>query len=315
MSLNQRTIDVLARSCTANVMSVRRRAAKSMVFAAMFVLLAIVTGCAAPTRVCVPGQTQACACPGGVTGVQTCSADGAQFGACGSCGAPVPCGGACTAGQICVADRCVAQMNCSCAGRTCGDDGCGQSCGTCGASEVCQNGTCARPTCSPACGAGQTCQNGVCVQAMCTPACSTGFRCNAGANTCELVPSSFWDLVVVGATIPQRDCAGDTWDAGGGLPDPRMCITMNGATRCTEEIADTTSPQWTMSRFDGATGAMLQAGVRFALEDVDISANDTMCSGTIAVTDAQFRAGGGTVSCTCANGGAASTFRYQLVAR
>lgn len=47
----------------------------------------------------------------------------------------------------------------SCTGRTCGDDGCGGSCGTCQGELVCRNGTCDCPegqdlcggTCHPAC--------------------------------------------------------------------------------------------------------------------------------------------------------------------
>lgn len=38
---------------------------------------------------CVPGQQVACACPGGVSGVQACTSDGSRFDAC-ACAAPAP---------------------------------------------------------------------------------------------------------------------------------------------------------------------------------------------------------------------------------
>ena len=43
----------------------------------------------AATHVCVPGATQACVGPGGCSGGQACSADGARFGDC-NCGSPQP---------------------------------------------------------------------------------------------------------------------------------------------------------------------------------------------------------------------------------
>ncbi len=44
-------------------------------------------GCGADSgsSACVPGLVAACACPGGGQGVQTCAANGAQFGACTGC--------------------------------------------------------------------------------------------------------------------------------------------------------------------------------------------------------------------------------------
>ena len=39
---------------------------------------------------CVPGAQTQCACPGGSSGIQVCSDDGARFGACTSCTMPPP---------------------------------------------------------------------------------------------------------------------------------------------------------------------------------------------------------------------------------
>lgn len=80
---------------------------------------------------------------------------------CGSDG----CGGTCgTCGgvtPICSGGTCVADCTPNCAGKTCGSDGCGGSCGTCsGATPVCSSGTCI-PACTPAC-SGKTCGDNGC---------------------------------------------------------------------------------------------------------------------------------------------------------
>jgi hypothetical protein len=88
----------------------------------------------------------------------------------------------------------------NCTGKTCGDDGCGGSCGTCpGSQDVCQTGTCiCLPQCAPAnaCGAdgcngscgtcasptcqGTTLTTNVCTGGVCAPVqsnCGAGQRC------------------------------------------------------------------------------------------------------------------------------------------
>ncbi len=49
-----------------------------------------------PPPVCTPGETQNCACPGGVTGVQTCNSSGTGWGYCAGCSGP-----ATDAGRVC----------------------------------------------------------------------------------------------------------------------------------------------------------------------------------------------------------------------
>jgi hypothetical protein len=89
-------------------------------FAVAAAVGAAVEGCGAPPAGCTPGETQACACPGGASGVQTCSASGTAFGACTGC----PSGRACGS-------------------RVCGSDGAGGSCGTCADAYRCTGeGTC-----------------------------------------------------------------------------------------------------------------------------------------------------------------------------
>lgn len=99
-------------------------------------------------------------------------------------------GNACGVGSTCNAShQCVACVA-NCAGRTCGSDGCGGSCGSCFSGEVCAaGGVCtARNDCTPncankgcgdngcggtcgECAGGQGCVNGQC--AACTPNCAT----------------------------------------------------------------------------------------------------------------------------------------------
>jgi hypothetical protein len=46
----------------------------------------------------------------------------------------------------CSAGQCVEQCAPSCGGRACGDDGCGGSCGSCGAAQSCEAGECVAAT-------------------------------------------------------------------------------------------------------------------------------------------------------------------------
>ncbi len=67
------------------------------------------------------------------------------------------CGGiCCQAGQVCHQDAC---CTIDCAGRDCGPDGCGGSCGECDAGETCQAGICVDEC---GCGAGEACIDSKC---------------------------------------------------------------------------------------------------------------------------------------------------------
>jgi len=91
---------------------------------------------------CVPGSTQVCACTNGRAGAQSCLDTGAGFGPC-----------ACS----------------SCAGRTCGPDGAGGSCGTCPAGNACSAAGACSPmavACSP-CTTNAQCPGSTCVARSC----------------------------------------------------------------------------------------------------------------------------------------------------
>jgi len=69
-----------------------------------------------------------------------------------------------------------------CAGKTCGDDGCGGSCGTCPDGQTCTaSGTCQGGTCAPDC-AGKTCGDDGCGGSCGT--CPNGQTCTA-SGTCQ----------------------------------------------------------------------------------------------------------------------------------
>src|ERR1019366_3368205 len=76
------------------------------------------------------------------TGQMDAPSDGA---ACGATGEACCANNACTAGDFCQTNR---RAPGSCAGKMCGTDGCGSSCGTCEAGACSPNGIC---NCTPSC--------------------------------------------------------------------------------------------------------------------------------------------------------------------
>lgn len=103
---------------------------------------------------------------------------------CGSDGCGGSCG-TCQAGQTCSA---TSQCGCvpQCAGRQCGDDGCGGVCGQCSAGQTCSPQRMC--TCTPSC-AGRTCGDngcgGSCGTCMNGQFCTAAGACMGGTNPCE----------------------------------------------------------------------------------------------------------------------------------
>jgi hypothetical protein len=68
-----------------------------------------------------------------------------------------------------------------CAGKVCGDDGCGGSCGECNDGRTCQSGIC---VCAAACCADVDCGSGkLCLKGQCVTGTGT---CAQSVNTCDL---------------------------------------------------------------------------------------------------------------------------------
>ena len=128
-------------------------------------VLFLVTGCsgtedAALELVCEPGETKECLCGPAMSGIQICNESGSGWSECSKCQGCTP----------------------VCAGKECGPDGCGGSCGVCSEKESCSNGTCEKrclpdctgrvcgddPMCGESCGGcdgGDSCVFGDCVGA------------------------------------------------------------------------------------------------------------------------------------------------------
>ena len=246
----------------------------------VFALALFASGCAPAAGGCTPNQTVTCVCSSGAMGSQTCNASGTGFvGACAGCGSASD--GGCTR---------------FCDGVTCGgDDGCGQACG---------------------CSAGNTCAGGTCVPVSsgCASSCSAGYRCQG--TSCQLDPASQWVIVAVRATVGMRDCTDSSWDVPGGLPDPRVCEQVSGQWYCTPAVDDTLNATWSAMNASPPIGvSSLLGGIDVALEDVDVTSNETVCAGTVTFTEADFLNGQKTITCGPCSGTSYSpgsmTFRIE----
>jgi hypothetical protein len=95
---------------------------------------------------------------------------------CGSDGCGGSCG-TCAAGQTCSAsNQCVASCVPACAGKQCGSDGCGGSCGTCATGQTCSASNQCVASCVPAC-AGKQCGSDGCGGSCGT--CAAGQTCGS----------------------------------------------------------------------------------------------------------------------------------------
>jgi len=126
--------------------------------------------------------------------------------------------------------------------------------------------------------------------------CATGFRCGSSGK-CELNPSGFWVPTVTFGTISEKDPAtGSSWDTLGGLPDPKVCLTINGNRGCTKAMQDTLKPSWNAAG-PAQTATALQSGIKVEFLDEDLSSDDTICTGNLAISLYNFQSGSAKVSC------------------
>ena len=89
------------------------------------------------SETCCNGTCAQCCMDSDCTGQKCCS------GTCSQCCADSDC----PSGQTCQNGQCVCTPNCT--GKTCGDDGCGGSCGSCPSGQTCVSGQCMCVTPSP----------------------------------------------------------------------------------------------------------------------------------------------------------------------
>lgn len=89
---------------------------------------------------CIPSsQLTADSANCGACGVRCSACQVCSGGQCVSNG-DLCCGVRCRKGSTCIAGQCDATCAPRCQGKQCGDDGCGGSCGTCAANQICANG-------------------------------------------------------------------------------------------------------------------------------------------------------------------------------
>ena len=171
----------------------------------------------------------------------------------------------------------------------------------CPANTTCQGNACVPNgggTCSPACQAGFTCQGTTCIPDMtgCSPSCRDGFTCQG--TTCMLDSTGSWVITVTSGQVSERKADGSCWDSPCGLPDPYVCLTINGSKKCTPTANDTLQPSWNSS-FPAATATALQSGVGIEYMDEDLADDDVICTGNQAISATSFVSG--TWGITCSN--------------
>jgi hypothetical protein len=193
---------------------------------------------------------------------------------CGSCSSGTCAGGTCVGGP----------PTCTCAGRVCGTNSCGTaSCGSCPQGTGCDNGRC---VCIPNCN-GRSCGSNGCGGSCGN--CSIGYTCAAsGACIAETTPA--WTITAVGATFRGR-----SWDTLGGSPDPYVCLSIAGTSRCTPYLDDTFSPRWNY-RFAPVSTQAIEGPISFSVGDDDYGTDDILCSGSFRLTPSNLAAGGFTIN-------------------
>lgn len=242
-------------------------------------------------------------CPGGDCTNRHCGPNSAGMGSCGTCLT----GETCSGSGVCVAAGCTAGSTqaCACPAGTAMGSGT-QTCQSDGTYDACA--PCAPCTCgSPR----HECGLDTCGMNSCGT-CMGGFRCN-GSGACEIEPTTQWVVTATTATIAIRDCAGNTWDDFGGLPDPEVCVDTTvsttgiqyGAKYCTPPVSDVLTASWSTRNTFTLPASTLTNGMVVELADNDLPfPGQTLCRGPVAITEMIFRAGRIVIPCTCPAGSA-----------
>jgi hypothetical protein len=120
----------------------------------------------------------------------------------------------------------------ACDGRECGPDGCGGTCGTCGADEVCDEtpGLCKPQGCQPAC-AGRVCGPDAC-GGTCPPGCGAGQTCSLEGDCGHTCIHSYGGVFAHAGCSPSYQCCDGTWKKGHGLCGDCACTESTGKVGC-----------------------------------------------------------------------------------
>jgi hypothetical protein len=129
---------------------------------------------------------------------------------CGDDGCGGVCGVACASTHTCLKGRCVCPPSCA-PSNACGPDGCGDSCGMCTGGRTCQGGQC-------------TCPEAEC-NGACVATCAVDKMRNPSTCGC-CMPNDAEDCV------NDDDCCSGRCDPGPGSFDPYFCSGLPNATAC-----------------------------------------------------------------------------------
>jgi len=168
--------------------------------------------CGTCVQDCACGDLSVCVDDGCVTCSAWCAHEGFECGPQGACDC-----GTCDCGEECEVGTCVFG---GCDGKSCGDDGCGGSCGECAAPNSCVSGQC---SCIPDC-TGKNCGEDGC-QGVCG-VCSEGWGCVGGV--CECFPQC------AGKECGDDGCGGSCGSCSGG----GVWLCTNGQCECLPQCAN-----------------------------------------------------------------------------
>ena len=199
------------------------------------------TGCCDDNDACQPGTTLS-ACGGGGERCETCANGSCTAGACALGCDAATCDGCCTAQGQCITATSATQ---------CGKNG--DACEACSGGLGCSDGECADTSCTATC-------SGCCTGSICnetsqfdSAACGDdGDVCRVcgAATICtngDCVPDNLtrWDLVILSGIVSATNPQNGSWDAFGGLPDPKLCVgSQDDPSVCVAPISNTLTPVW-----------------------------------------------------------------------
>ena len=180
-------------------------------------------GCGGSCGSCPEGQTcQAGQCKA-VCGDGKCAEAGVET----CCNCPADCGSCCgNGGCDCGENKCTCTEDCGepCAGKQCGDDGCGATCGTCPAGKSCQAGQC-EVTCGDwQCALSETCSG---CPADCGACCGQG-GCQAQFGETKCVCPVECGDPCAGLECGDDGCGGSC----GTCDDGQLCVDHACTTDC-----------------------------------------------------------------------------------
>jgi hypothetical protein len=184
----------------------------------------------------------------------------------------------------------------SCGNGTCEAGETTSSCAAdCAEPPACGDGTCKGDETPASCPADcpTMCGNGVCevgeTISSCAADCATA-SCTASdpssctgetvciSGSCVNAFGRNYRIKVVSALFTQKKADGSSWDIGGGLPDPKVTITINGVATTTPVIDNTLTPTWNFV----TPPTLIPGGTVFQIQvvDADLAADDPAWSCT-----------------------------------